>query len=280
MQSYHVHIEPKTEGFSLNLREVWQYRDLIILLTKKAFTLKYKQTMLGPAWILLNPLLSSFAYLFIFGIIAGMSTDGVPQVLFYLTGTALWTLFSSTLTENAQTFIANSYMFGKVYFPRLTVSISYVLVNLIIFGIQMFMVAALLVFFTVQGFIAPRWELLIAIPFVLLQLCILAMSLGIILSSITTKYRDLQILVSFGMTLWMYATPVVYPASQLVGTPLHTAVMLNPVSSPIELLRYILLGTGTVEPLFVAISIAFTFVCALIGVVLFNHVEKTFIDTV
>lgn len=278
--SYHVHIEPKTEGFSLNLAEVWRYRDLIGLLTRKTFTLRYKQTILGPAWIILNPLLSSIAYLFIFGIVAGIGTDGVPRVLFYLTSTALWSLFSAILTENAQTFIANANVFGKVYFPRLTVSISSVLVNLIILGIQMILIVILLAFFIAQKAVTPRWELMIAVPFVLLQLCVLSMSMGIILSSITTKYRDLQILVSFGMTLWMYATPVVYPASQLAGSPLYTAVMINPVSAPIEFLRTALLGSGTVEPLFMATSIVITLVCAVFGTALFNHVEKTFIDTV
>ena len=148
--SYHVHISPKTEGFKLNLKEVWQYRDLILLLTKKSFSLTYKQTVLGPAWIILNPLLSSLAYLFVFGVVAGISTGGVPHILFYLTSTALWGLFSYVLTNNAKTFIANANIFGKVYFPRLTVSISYVLVGLIMLAIQMILVVILMIFFTIM----------------------------------------------------------------------------------------------------------------------------------
>lgn len=278
--SYHVHISPKTEGFKLNLKEVWQYRDLILLLTKKSFSLTYKQTVLGPAWIILNPLLSSLAYLFVFGVVAGISTGGVPHILFYLTSTALWGLFSYVLTNNAKTFIANANIFGKVYFPRLTVSISYVLVGLIMLAIQMILVVILMIFFTITGDIHPNWAMWLTVPLGLLQLCVLGMSIGIILSSVTTKYRDLQILVSFGMSLWMFATPVVYPASEVTNGVLHTLVMLNPASAPIEWLRYAMFGSGSVEPLFLVISVAVTIVCAVIGIGLFNHVEKTFIDTV
>ncbi len=278
--SYHVHIAPKTEGFNLNLKEVWQYRDLILLLTRKSFSVTYKQTILGPAWIVLNPLLSSLAYLFVFGVVAGMSTDGVPRILFYLTSTALWGLFSYVLTNNARTFLANAGVFGKVYFPRLTVSISYVLVGLIMLGIQMILVFVLLAYFVATGEVHPHWMLWLGVPLVLLQLCVLGMSIGIILSSATTKYRDLQILVTFGMSLWMFATPVVYPASQITDGLLHTLIMLNPASAPIEWLRYALLGSGTADPLYLGISAAITLVCALVGVALFNHVEKTFIDTV
>lgn len=278
--SYHVHISPKTEGFKLNLKEVWQYRDLILLLTKKSFSLTYKQTVLGPAWIILNPLLSSLAYLFVFGVVAGISTGGVPHILFYLTSTALWGLFSYVLTNNAKTFIANANIFGKVYFPRLTVSISYVLVGLIMLAIQMILVVILMIFFTITGDIHPNWAMWLTVPLGLLQLCVLGMSIGIILSSVTTKYRDLQILVSFGMSLWMFATPVVYPASEVTNGVLHTLVMLNPASAPIEWLRYAMFGSGSVEPLFLVISVAATIVCAVIGIGLFNHVEKTFIDTV
>ena len=278
--SYHVHISPKTEGFSLNLKEVWQYRDLILLLTRKSFALTYKQTVLGPAWIVLNPLMSSLAYLFVFGIVAGMSTGGVPHILFYLTSTALWGLFAYCLTNNARTFLANANIFGKVYFPRLTVSISYVLVGLIMLGIQMIMVFVLLAYYMFTGEVHPHFIMWLGVPLALLQLCLLGMSIGIILSSATTKYRDLQILVNFGMSLWMFATPVVYPASQVGEGLLRTLIMLNPVSAPIEWLRYALLGSGTVEPLYLAISAIVTLVCAVLGIALFNHVEKTFIDTV
>lgn len=277
---YHVRISPKAEGLSLNLKEVWQYRDLVLLLTKKTFALTYKQTILGPAWIVIKPLVSSLAYLFVFGVVAGMGTGGAPHILFYLTSTAIWGLFSHCLVSNSRTFIDNAHIFGKVYFPRLAASISNVLVGLVIFAIQLLVVAALLVFYAVRGMVCPNWALLPAAAAAVLLLCILGMSLGIILSSLTTKYRDLQILVGFGMSLWMYATPVVYPISQVGTGSLRRLIMLNPVSAPIELIRAALLGSGALEPACLLASLVLTVVCALFGILLFNHVEKTFIDTV
>ena len=278
--SYHVHISAERQGFGLKLGEVWDYRDLIVLLTKKSFTLTYKQTVLGPAWIVISPLLSSIAYMIVFGVIAGISTDGVPQILFYLTSTAIWGLFSFTLTTNSSTFLVNANLFGKVYFPRLTVPISNILVGLIKFGIQMVLVLALLAFFVAQGAVHPHWLAWLGIPLVLIQLCLLGMGLGIILSSFTTKYRDLQILVGFGMQLWMFVSPVVYPLSQIPSGLLHDCFLLNPVTAPIEFLRYAITGAGTIDPLATAISIVVTLVCAVAGIALFNRVEKTFIDTV
>lgn len=278
--TYHVHISPETERVGLNLGEVWQYRDLIVLLTKKTFTLTYKQTVLGPAWIVISPLLSSLAYMLVFGVIAGISTDGVPQVLFYLTSTAIWGLFSSAVTSNASTFISNAYVFGKVYFPRLTVPISNLLVGLIRFAIQMVLVLALIAFYVFQGVIHPNWLLWLTIPLVLVQLSLLGMGVGIILSSLTTKYRDLQILVSFGMQLWMFGTPVVYPLSQIGEGVLRTAVLANPATAPIEWLRYVMLGAGSVDVVALASSIVFTIVCTVVGILMFNRVERTFVDTV
>ena len=277
---YHIHISSENDGPRLNLKEVWQYRDLIVLLTRKSFKLTYKQTVLGPAWIFINPLLYSLAYLLVFGLIAGISTDGIPQMLFYLLGTAIWGLFAHALTTSSSTFLANANVFGKVYFPRLTVPISNLLVGLIIFGIQMIMVVILMVVYTAQGVIHPQWALLITIPFALLHLCLLGMGVGVLLSSLTTKYRDLQIVVSFGVTLWMYATPVVYPISQVGDGLLRTALMINPVSAPIEWMRYVLTGSGTIDPLFMIISIAVTLILTVVGIFMFNRVEKTFIDTV
>lgn len=278
--AYHVHISPETERTGLNLGEVWQYRDLIVLLTKKTFTLTYKQTVLGPAWIIISPLLSSIAYMLVFGVIAGISTNGVPQILFYLASTAIWGLFASAVTDNAATFIANAGVFGKVYFPRLTVPVSNLLVGLIRFGIQMILVLALVAFFVMQGAVNPNWLMWLTIPFALVHLCILGMGVGVILSSLTTKYRDLQILVSFGMQLWMFGTPIVYPLSQIPEGILRTAVMLNPVTAPVEWLRFALLGSGTVDPIAMGISIVVTLVCAVCGILLFNRVERTFVDTV
>ncbi len=278
--TYHVHISSETECVGLNLGEVWQYRDLIVLLTKKTFTLTYKQTVLGPAWIIISPLLSSIAYMLVFGVIAGISTNGVPQILFYLASTAIWGLFASAVTDNAATFIANANVFGKVYFPRLTVPVSNLLVGLIRFGIQMILVLALVAFFVVQGTVSPNWLMWLIIPLALVHLCVLGMGVGIILSSLTTKYRDLQILVSFGMQLWMFGTPIVYPLSQIPEGILRTVVMLNPVTAPVEWLRFALLGSGTIDPITTGISIVVALVCAVCGILMFNRVERTFVDTV
>ena len=278
--SYHVHITSDNKHQGLKLGEVWRYRDLIVLLTKKTFTLTYKQTVLGPAWIIISPLLSSIAYMLVFGVIAGISTNGVPQILFYLASTAIWGLFSSAVTDNAATFIANAYVFGKVYFPRLTVPISNLLVGLIRFAIQMVLVLALIAFYVFQGVIHPNWLLWLTIPLVLVQLSLLGMGVGIILSSLTTKYRDLQILVSFGMQLWMFGTPVVYPLSQLGEGVLRTAVLANPATAPIEWLRYVMLGAGSVDMVALASSVVFTIVCTVVGILMFNRVERTFVDTV
>ena len=183
---YHIHISSKSDGLHLNLWEVWRYRDLIWLLTRKTFKLSYKQTVLGPAWIVINPLLFSLAYMLVFGFIAGISTDGIPQMLFYLMGTAIWGLFAFSLTSSSSTFISNAYVFGKVYFPRLTVPISNLLVGLIRFAIQMILVVILMAVYTAQGIIHPQWWMFIILPFTLAHLCLMGMGIGIILSSLTT----------------------------------------------------------------------------------------------
>ena len=280
MANYHTHITSKHNWFSLNLKEVWQYRDLILLFTKRNFTVKYKQTVLGPAWLFLSPLLTSVIYTFVFGQIAGMSTDGVPQVLFYLCSTALWTFFSTCVTNNATTFTANAAVFGKVYFPRLTMPISNVLSAAAQLGIQMILVVAVLAFYALTGQVQPHWGAWLAIPLVLVHLGLLGLGCGIIISSLTTKYRDLSILVGFGVQLWMYATPVVYPLSQLENGPLKTLLLINPVTAPVEVFRYAVLGQGSIMPGYLALSAGITLVITVAGVMIFNKVEKTFMDTV
>lgn len=281
MQTYHTHISSKHKVFDLKLKEVWQYRDLIWLFTKRSFTVTYKQTVLGPAWLFLNPILTSLIYTFVFGGIAGMSTGGVPQILFYLSGTAMWTLFSTSLTKNSTTFTANASVFGKVYFPRLTTPISVALASIIQFFIQFILVAIVLAFYTITGEVNPNWLMMLwAMPFVLIQLSIMGMGLGIIISSMTTKYRDLSVLVTFGVQLLMYGTPVVYPLTQLDDGILKTIVMINPVTMPMELYRAALLGEGTINMLYLAISVVFTFVVLILGIMMFNKVERTFMDTV
>lgn len=277
---YHTHISANYRWFDLNLREVWQYRDLITLFTKRNFVLTYKQTILGPAWIFLTPLFSSIVQAFVFGGIAGIGTEGVPMLLFYLCGNAIWTYFSTCLTHNANTFTANAYVFGKVYFPRLTTPISNVLSSIIRFGIQMILVLIFMVYFLLRGEVSPNWAWWVMIPVELVHLGILGMGFGIIISSLTTKYRDLTILVEFGVQAWMYLTPVVYPLSTLAEGWMKSLLLLNPVTSSIELMRYAILGQGTIHWGYYGLSWVITLAVAILGVMIFNKVERTFMDTV
>lgn len=276
----HTHISSKQKLLDLNLKEVWRYRDLIILFTKRTFQVTYKQTILGPAWLFLNPFITSVIHTLVFGGIAGIATDGVPKILFYMGSHAIWSFFSSCFSSNAHTFTNNAHMFGKVYFPRLTKPISNMLNSVIRFGIQMLMFGFFFVYFLWKGEVSPHWLAWLLIPGVLLHLGIMGVGCGIIVSSLTTKYRDLSILVGFGVQLWMYATPVVYPLSQLGDSAMKTALLINPVTMPVEIFRYAVLGHGTIIPEYLALSWAFTVLVAFFGVVLFNRVEKTFMDTV
>ena len=277
---YHTHISARRRWFELNLKEVWQYRDLIALFTRRTFVLTYKQTVLGPAWIFLNPLISSIIYAFVFGGIAGIGTDGVPTILFYLCSNAIWIFFSSCVTKNASTFTANAGVFGKVYFPRLTIPVSNVLASIIQFFVQMLLVLAFLAYYVAVGAVHPHWEAWLLVPLVLVHLGLLGLGCGIIISSLTTKYRDLAILVTFGVQLWMYATPIVYPLSQLGDGTMKTILLMNPVTSSVEMFRYAVLGQGTVMPGYLALSWAVTIVVVGVGVMIFNRMEKTFMDTV
>lgn len=272
-------IKPKTGLFDINLKELIQYKDLIIMFVKRDFKTLYKQTILGPLWIIINPLLTTIMYTIVFGNIANISTDGMPQIVFYMLGTTVWTYFSASLTKTASTFTANAAILGKVYFPRLVMPISTVLSGLINFGVQFVMFLLFAIYYYVKGDpINPNVYILIT-PLLLLQLALLSLGFGIIISSLTTKYRDLAVLVGFGVQLWMYATPVVYPASQ-IGGKLKTLMMLNPVSPIVESFRYAFLGSGSIPFNFLLISMVNTLIVLLIGVVLFSKVEKTFMDTV
>lgn len=277
---YHTHISSHKKRFELNLKEVWRYRDLILLFTKRSFMLTYKQTILGPAWIVLNPLISSLIYAFVFGGIAGIGTDGVPTLLFYLCSNAIWIYFSTCVTQNATTFTGNAAVFGKVYFPRLATPISNVLSSVIQFGIQMMLVLIFMVVYLIKGQVHPNWAAWALIPLVLIHLGVLGLSCGIVISSLTTKYRDLSILVTFGVQLWMYITPIVYPLSSVGEGWLKTIFMVNPVTPAVELLRYALLGQGSVHWGFYFLSAVLTVALFLFGVMTFNRVEKTFMDTV
>ena len=277
---HHTHISSRHKWYQINLREVWNYRDLIVLFTKRNFALTYKQTILGPAWIFLNPLVSSIIYAFVFGTIAGIGTDGIPALLFYMCGNAVWLFFSTCVSKNAKTFTENAGVFGKVYFPRLTIPISNALSSAIQFLIQMLMVLGFLIYYLVLGQVHPNWGAWLLIPLVMLHLGLLGIGCGIIISSLTTKYRDLSILVTFGVQLWMYITPIVYPISQIGSGFIRTVLMINPVTAPVELLRYAVLGQGTIMPQYLLLSLGITLVVDVVGVMIFNKVEKTFMDTV
>ena len=219
-------------------------------------------------------------YAFVFGGIAGIGTDGVPQLLFYLCSNAIWIFFSTSLSQNAATFTANAGVFGKVYFPRLTMPVSNVLSAIVQFGVQMSLVLLFLAYYLLRGAVSPNWGAWLLIPVVLVHLGMLALGCGIIISSLTTKYRDLSILVGFGIQLWMYATPIVYPISQIPVGWMRTVIQINPVTTPVELLRWAVLGQGSVDWVYYGISWVVTVLLALAGVLVFNRVEKTFLDTV
>lgn len=272
-------IKPKTGWFDINLKELFQYKDLIIMFVKRDFKTLYKQTILGPLWIIINPLFTTVMYTIVFGNIANISTDGLPQIVFYMMGTTLWTYFSTCLTKTSTTFTNNANIFGKVYFPRLVTPISTVISGLINFFVQFILFLIFVIYYCANGAsIYPNIYILIT-PLLLLQLAVLALGFGIIISSLTTKYRDLAVLVTFGVQLWMYATPIVYPASQINGK-LKTLMMLNPVSPIVESFRYAFLGSGSIPWSFLTISILVTIIVLFIGIVLFSRVEKTFMDTV
>lgn len=281
INDYHVHVEGGTNILTLNLRELWRYRDLILLFTKRTLALMYKQTILGPLWLILNPLFTSVVYSAVFKGIAGISTEGSPALLFYLTSHSLWNLFASSLKRNSSTFVSNANIFGKVYFPRLTISVSSMLTSLVEFLVEFAMIFIMLLWFLGKGQVSPRWDLMWLLPVVLLQTGLIGMGLGVLVSSLTTKYRDLTFVVDFGVSLWMYATPVVYPFSQLQNVNLMYRVMiLNPMTVPMELFRLIMLGRGTIVPLSVLFSALFTLAALLGGMLIFNRVERSFIDTI
>ncbi len=277
-------IRPKTGWFDLNLKDVWAYRDLIWVLIKRDFSLIYKQTILGPAWVVIQPLLTTLIFTVIFGNVAGLPTDGVPKFMFYMGGNIAWHFFSGCLTQTSNTFIANRNLFGKVYFPRLCMPISTVFSQLINFFVQFAMFIGFVAFFALQpdGGITPNWKLIAMTPLMLLQLGMLGLGFGIIVSSVTTKYRDLQLLVTFGVQLWMYATPVAYPASMVAKKfPNVLGIyMLNPITPLIEMFRSAYLGTQCYYMNYYWLSLGMTIVVFALGVLLFSRVEKTFMDTV
>lgn len=272
-------IKPKSSWFDLKLNELWKYRDLIVLFVKRDFKTLYKQTILGPLWIIINPLLTTIMHTIVFGGIANISTDGTPQFLFYLVGTMVWGYFSVCLTKTSSTFTENATVFGKVYFPRLVTPISTVLSGLINLGVQFIILILFRIYYSVTGAtVRFEWSIIL-IPLLICELAMLGMGFGIIISSLTTKYRDLTVLVTFGVQLWMYASPVVYPISQ-IPEQWKSVMLLNPVAPILETFRFSLLGSGEIPWKYLCISFITTIIILFNGIIMFNKVEKTFMDTV
>ena len=279
-------IKPRNKLFEVNLKEIWDYRDLLTIFVKRTITVAYKQTILGPLWWIIQPALTVIMYMVVFGGIAGIPTDGVPQPLFYLGGIAMWQYFSDCLGKTSSTFVANAGIFGKVYFPRLIMPLSNVISNLVRFGIQLGLFVLVYIYYAIIGQApSPNWYLLL-FPLLVVMLAGLSLGFGIIISSMTTKYRDLQILFSFVVQLWMYATPIVYPLSQVagkkvLGLDLTTLMCLNPVTPIIETFKHGALGAGQfIGWGWLAYSFVFMLFVLALGILIFNKVQKSFMDTV
>ena len=280
-QDWTTEIKPKDKLLSVDLKEIWRYRDLMMLFVKRNIITQYKQTILGPLWFVIQPLMTTAMYMVVFGGIAKISTDGLPQPLFYLAGISFWQYFSDCLTKTSNTFVNNASIFGKVYFPRLVTPLSDVISNLVRFGIQfaLFLLVYLYYAFFTDAVIQPNLYALL-LPVLVVMLAGLALGFGILFSSMTTKYRDLQLLLSFFVSLWMYATPVIYPLSTISNDTLRIVMQLNPLTGIVEFFKYGMLGVGNHEWWMLGYSFGFMVVLLAVGIVVFNKVQKSFMDTV
>ena len=272
-------ILPKNSLFNLRLKELWRYRDLILMFVRRDFVSNYKQTILGPLWFIVQPLLTTAMFVFIFGRIAQISTDGLPMILFYLAGITIWNYFSETLNKTATVFRDNAQIFGKVYFPRLTMPFSIVISNLVRFGIQFLLFIAVWIFYYFQNDKIQPNALVLLTPVLVLLMGLLALGMGMIISALTTKYKDLIFLLTFGVQLLMYATPVIYPLSSL-PEKYKWIILANPMSPIVETFRYAFLGSGSFSWAYLGYSAAITLLILLLGIIIFNKVEKSFTDTV
>lgn len=272
-------IDPPAGWFSLNLREVWRYRDLLLMLVHRDFVSLYKQTILGPLWFLIQPIMTTLMFTLVFKNIAGISTDGLPAILFYLAGITCWGYFSESLTKTSETFTSNTNIFGKVYFPRIIVPLSIVVSNLLKFAVQFSLFLVFMLYYQISGYEIGLNVVALWFPLLIVLMASLGLGMGMIISSLTTKYRDLRFLLQFATQLAMYATPVIYPASTL-PEKYQWIIQLNPLTPILEAFRYGFLGAGQFSVLHLAYSTAFAAVIMLVGTLMFNRVEKTFMDTV
>jgi lipopolysaccharide transport system permease protein len=273
-------ISPKRSLLDINLKELWRYRDLIMLFVRRDFVATYKQTILGPIWLFLQPLFTTLTFFFVFNQIAKIPTDGIDPILFYLSGITLWNYFSDCFNKTSNTFVANAGIFGKVYFPRLATPISIVISNLIKLGIQVLLFAAILIYQMITKDVQLNVNVYILIlPYLIILMAVMGLGLGIIFSALTTKYRDLSFLLTFGIQLLMYATPIIYPLSY-TGGKLHTIISMNPLTPIMESFRYAFFSIGSFDWSGLAFTSIFSFGVLFIGIIIFNQVEKSFMDTV
>lgn len=278
-ETWDLIIRPQRRLLDLRLGELWRYRDLVLLFVRRDFVSVYKQTILGPLWYLIQPLLTTITFTIIFGSFADLPTDGLPDFLFYMSGTVIWAYFAGCLTKTSETFVANAGLFGKVYFPRLAVPVSILISNLITFVIQFAFFLAFMAYFAASGASIRPNAWVLATPLLVLMMAGLGLGFGIIVSSLTTKYRDLRFLVQFGVQLLMYATPVIYPVSS-VPERFRWLVLANPLAPIVEAFRFAFLGAGAVDFGQLAYSFVFMVLAVFLGAVMFNRVEQTFMDTV
>ena len=283
-QEWTTVIKPKESLLQVNLKEIWDYRDLCSLFIRRNITTQFKQTVLGPLWYIIQPTMTVIMYMVVFGGIAQISTDGLPQPLFYLSGICLWQYFNDCLSKTSSTFTANAGIFGKVYFPRLVVPIANVISNLLRFSIQFglfLIVYAVYLIFGIEGYdqIHTNWYVLL-LPLLIVMLAGLALGFGILFSSMTTKYRDMSLLLDYFVRLWMYATPVIYPLSTITNEKLRMIMSLNPLTGITEAFKYGMLGHGEFSWTMLAYSFAFMLLLLAVGIIIFNRVQKTFMDTV
>lgn len=277
---YTTIIKPQNKLFEIDFKEIWRYRDLLVMFIKRDIVTQYKQTILGPTWYFIQPALTTIMYMVVFGGIAGISTDGLPQPLFYLAGIVLWQYFSECLNKTSATFTQNQHIFGKVYFPRLISPLSNVLSNLVRMSIQFLLFLIVYIYYVAVGVDVMPNAYALLLPLLIVMLAGLSLGFGIIISSMTTKYRDLTILFTFIVQLWMYATPVIYPLSTISNEKIRMLMGINPLTSIFEAFKYGMLGVGQFSWGGLGYSFGFMVVLLLVGVVVFNKVQRSFMDTV
>lgn len=273
-------ISPQTHLLDLRLKDVWKYRDLLVLFVRRDFVAQYKQTVLGPLWHIIQPIFTVVIFLIVFGRIANIPTDGIQPILFYMSGITIWNYFTGCLTSTSSTFTANAAIFGKVYFPRLIIPLSVVISNMVRFAIQFLLLAALMIYFHFNGYpiqVSINW---LIVPILIMVMAGIGFGMGIIISSLTTKYRDFVVLLGFAVQLAMYATPIIYPFSFLEKTAYKWVIAINPLTPIVEAFRYALFGRGTFTTATLMYSTCFMLVVIFLGMVIFNKVEKSFMDTV